>query len=234
MRARGVFAAFSLAWLAGCAARAPYPPPDAPLVASIYVVARGWHTEIVMRRADVAPGTWPEVADFPAAEYLMVGWGDRDYYPATEFNLWYGIKALFWPTPSVLHVVGFNAPPAQRFPYGEVVELRLTRAGLERLSAYIGASYERNGAARAAPLLPSPYEPGWFYPSVESFHLFRTCNVWVAAALRAAGLPVRPFLAVTTESVMKQVRGIGRGVQSRSAANACDAPPASAAEEACT
>lgn len=197
--------------------------PEAVDVTSVFVVAQGWHTGIVLRRADVSVRLWPEIADFADATYVIVGWGDRDYYPAPRFNLWYGLKALFWPTASVLHVVGFVAPPADRFPHDEVVELRLTREAVERLSAHIGASFERHGGARARPLLPSPYGSGWFYPSRESFHLFKTCNVWIAQALRAAGLPIHPTFALTTASVMRQVRKFGRVIQPSAPAPVCRA-----------
>ncbi|HZM35285.1 MAG TPA: DUF2459 domain-containing protein [Burkholderiales bacterium] len=63
----------------------------------------------------------------PAA-YVEIGWGDRDYYPAEGFNLWYAIKAIAWPSASVLHVTGFDEPPARRFPASEVIELRLAPA----------------------------------------------------------------------------------------------------------
>lgn len=225
LKKRAVFLKLLIVLLMGCATPADdrYPPTEAETAATIHVVGRGWHTGIVVRRADIPPGVWPESADFAEAEYLKVGWGDRDYYPAAEFSAWYGIKALFWPTPSVLHVLGFSGPPARRFPGDEVVALPLTRDGVERLARFIDASHERDGAARATPVAPSREGPGWFYPSNRTFHLFDTCNVWTAEALRAAGLPVRSFLALTTGSVMAQVRGFGRVIQPHAAAETCRA-----------
>ena len=165
----------------------------------VYVVTHGWHTGLAMRAADIDFARWRPLPD-PGRAYLEVGWGDRDYYPAPGFSLWYGFKALAWPTPSVLQVTGFNEPPARTFPASEVVELRLPRAGFERLLAYITASFEPD----PAPIAPSLYGSGAFYPSREKFHLFKTCNVWVARALRAAGIEVRSSL--TTESLMSQLR----------------------------
>ena len=208
--------------LAGCGTGGPsYPPADASFVTSIFVVRQGWHTDIAIRRSDIPVERWPEAADFPQATYLLVGWGDRDFYPSTEFSLWYAFKAIFWPTASVLHVTGFDVSPARRFTGTEVIEIPLTRQGVERLAGYIGSSFERDGAARAQPLSPSPYGPGWFYPSRETFHLFHTCNVWTAQALRAAGLPVSDFLALTTESVMAQLRRLDRTAANSSAAARC-------------
>jgi uncharacterized protein (TIGR02117 family) len=166
----------------------------------VYVVTHGWHTGIAMRAADIDFARWRPLPNPARAKYIEIGWGDRDYYPAPGFNLWYGFKALAWPTPSVLHVTGFNKPPARYFSASEVVELGVSRTGFERLLAHITASFE----PEAAPIAPSLYASGAFYPSREKFHLFKTCNVWVARALRAAGIEVRSSL--TTEGLMSQLR----------------------------
>ncbi|HEY8553669.1 MAG TPA: DUF2459 domain-containing protein [Burkholderiales bacterium] len=212
---RAGFAIALLVLVAGCAGGpGGYEPPEAP-AASIYVVTQAWHTGIVMRRADARADLWPEVDDFPNARWLLVDWGDRDYFPAASFSFWYGLKALFWPTASVVRVIGFDAPPPRQFAGTELVRIGLAREGLEALNRYIGAAFERSGAPRARPLLPSPYGAGWFYPGRETFHLFRTCNAWVAQALRAAGLPVRARFVLLPEGVMRQLRPIGEAIRPR-------------------
>lgn len=201
-----------------------YPPPAARIATTVYVAASGWHADLIVPRAAIPRGLVPEAEDFPHVRYLRIGWGDRDFYTSTEFSIWYGLKALFWPTPSVLHVVGFSRPPAEQYPQDEIVALPLTGEGARRLFRYLSAAFERAGAARAPRLVESPYGDGWFYPAERPFHLFRTCNVWTAEALRAAGLPVRARLALTTESVMRQVRPLGRALTRRTAAAGCPAP----------
>ena len=177
----------------------------------IYLVSHGWHTGLIIRCADVPEGLWPEAGDFPQAEYLEIGWGDRDYYQARDPGLWTTLTATLVPTPSVLHMVGFRDPPAAYFPASEVVELRLPRAGVERLVRYIHDAHAREGTQPVAPLGPGLYGDSRFYPAREMFHLFNTCNVWTARALCAAGLPVRD--AITMEGLMAQARRLGRVVQ---------------------
>jgi len=181
----------------------------------VYLVSHGWHTGIVVRRVDLPAAIWPESADFPGAEYLEVGWGDRDYYQSREPDLWLTLKAVFWPTPSVLHIAAFSGPVASYFPRSEVVELELSQRGFERLSGFVHRRFHRNSAARSARLGPGLYGQSAFYPAREKFHLFNTCNVWTARVLRAAGLPVTPFFAITTDSVMSQARPFGKTIQSR-------------------
>lgn len=203
---------FAAILLAACAAPqvAPAPPPDGGPTFAVHLVAHGWHAGIAIRRADIPAGLWPESRDFPRAEYLEVGWGDREFYQNPDPGLWTTLRAALWPTKSVLHVVGFPGPVAGYFRGSEVIELTLPGNGFERLVRYIHDAHERGGAPAAAPLGPALYGEGWFYPGRESFHLFRTCNVWTARALRAAGLPIRD--SITSEGLMSQARAIGKVV----------------------
>lgn len=180
--------------------------------ASVYVVNHGKHTGIVIRRADIPGGLWPESADFPQADYLDVGWGDWDYYQAPEPGLWITLKAAFWPTASVLNVAGFRGPVEAHYPYSEMIELRPSRARLERLIRYIHDSFLRNGKARVAPLGTPPYGSSRFYPAVGKFDIFNTCNVWVARDLRYAGYPITPSCALTAGNLMWQASRFGREI----------------------
>ncbi|MGH8711286.1 MAG: DUF2459 domain-containing protein [Burkholderiales bacterium] len=180
---------------------------------SVYLVSHGWHTGIVLKRAEVPRAIWPEADDFSGAEYLEVGWGDRDYYQAREFDAWLGVKAIFWPTPSVLHIVGFNDAVESYFPTSDIIRVELSARGFERLCGYIHDSYARDAAGQTIRLGPSLYGDGRFYLSREKFHLFNTCNVWTARGLRAAGLPVTPFFSLTTGQVMSQARKLGTRIQ---------------------
>ena len=190
-----------------------YPPAANEPSRSVYLVSHGWHTGIVLRSADIPRAIWPEVDDFPGAKYLEVGWGDRDYYQAREPGVWLTLKAALWPTPSVLHIVGFNDAVGSYFPTSDIIRVELSACGFERLCGYIHDSYARDAAGQTIRLGPSLYGDGRFYLSREKFHLFNTCNVWTARGLRAAGLPVTPFLSITTGQVMSQAQQFGTRIQ---------------------
>lgn len=198
--------------LAVCACADPQvaraPSENGNPAVAIYLVAHEGHTGIVVPRASIPAGLWPESQDFPKADYLEVGWGDRDYYQGRDQGVWGTLRAALWPTPSVLHVVGVRGPVARYFRASEVVELMLSHDGFERLVRYIDEAHERTGGAAAARLGPGLYGDSSFYAARESFHLLRTCNVWTARALRVAGLDVHS--SITSDGLMSQAREIGR------------------------
>ena len=181
---------------------------------TIYLVSHGWHAGIVLRRADIPDILWTELGGFPDARYLEVGWGDMDYYQSPNSHMGLILKAALLPTASVLHIVGFNGSVPAYFPYSEIIEIELTSAGLEHLSRTIAASFTRDEAGHIMSLGPGLYGNSRFYLSRETYHLFNTCNVWTARALRAAGLPITPARAISVESLMSQARKFGVVVQS--------------------
>lgn len=90
----------------------------------------------------------------------------------------------------------------------ELVAIALPPGGIDALARYIHEAHLRDGAAPTAPLRAGRYGNSRFYPGRETFHLLRTCNVWTARALRAAGVPVDD--AITREGLMAQLRVLGR------------------------
>jgi len=200
---------FCLLWLCSACAGPALPPPFPVLgeaAVSIYVLNHGWHTGLVVRRADIPSDFIPESADFPAADYLELGWGDWDYYQASDPGLWLTLKASLWPTASVLHVVGIQGPAADRFAGYEVIRLVVARDDFAKLAAYLHHSFLRTGALKTTPIASGWGSNSIFYPARGKFHLFNTCNSWMARALEAAGYTMGMVEPVTSEQLMAKIR----------------------------
>lgn len=168
--------------------------------ATLYVVNHGWHTGLVVRRGDIPAGLWPEHRQAPPGEFLEIGWGEREFYQTREPSLLQALSAALWPSPSVLHLVGFNGPVRERFPYSEVIVLHADAAAMTRLAHYISGVYERGAGGNIIRMGHGLYGDSRFFAGRENFHLFRTCNVWTARALRLTGCPVGA--GITSGNVM--------------------------------
>ena len=182
---------------------------------TIYLVDHGYHTTLVLRRADIPDNIWPKLGNFPDMEYLEVGWGDMDYYQIPDPHLGFILKAALLPTASVLHIVGFNDHVPAYFPYSEIIRIELSSAGFERLSRTIASSFALDKAGNTTSPSPGRYGNSRFYLSRETYHLFNTCNVWTARALRTAGLPITPATATSVGNLMSQARKFGVVVHSK-------------------
>lgn len=218
MRARSIriILVLMVVLLVSCASppRGLFPPaPDEP-TKTIYLASHGWHAGIVVKRADIPPAIWPQHNnDFPDAEYLEVGWGDKDYYMTPSPHMGITLKAGIIPTESVLHIVGFSGPVTRYFPYSEVIRLDLSEAGFQQLCLYIENSFDMDEAGVSRSLGPSLYGSGHFYQSHESYHAFNTCNVWTAKALHEAGCPITPAANLTVKTLMANVAKFGTVIQ---------------------
>ena len=199
-----------------CAApiRETLAPSESEPRKTIYLVNHGWHAGIVLRRADIPDNIWPKLGNFLDMEYLEVGWGDMDYYQIPDSHLGFILKAALLPTASVLHIVGFNGHVLAYFPFSEIIRIELSSAGFELLSRTIASSFALDKAGNTTSPSPGLYGNSRFYLSRETYHLFNTCNVWTARALRTADLPITPATATSVGNLMSQARKFGVVVQS--------------------
>jgi uncharacterized protein (TIGR02117 family) len=172
----------------------------------VYVVHNNWHAALVLRKADLSHDLIPEQDHFPEAEYLEIGWGDRDYFPAIEESVGLALRAAFRSRGSVLHVVGFKGAVTDYITDGEIIELALSREAFLSLSAFVSASFSRVDPSVPAPAQPGLVATGRFYPAIGRFGVLRTCNTWIAQSLNSAGLNITPLYVITAASLARQVR----------------------------
>jgi len=190
-----------------------FPPKPEDPIRSVYIVTQSAHTGLAIKKDDIPEDLILEKRDFARFQYLEFGWGDRDFYMSAEEPLSLGSKAAFWPTASVLHVVGFNASVEKNFRHSEIIRIDLSLNGFIQLCKYIDDSFERVDKKPAVNLGYGLYGISYFYPSKSTFHLFNMCNKWTAKALRAAGCPITPFYSFTASNVLGQAEDFGTAVR---------------------
>jgi len=190
-----------------------YPPQENQPSTVIYVVDHGWHTGVVIPRIEIPPDLWPEQTDFLDFDYLEVGWGDEGFYRAQKITIGLALRAIFIPTPSILHIVGVNAPIDQYFYGSDIIEVELSGEGFRELCSFIDSTFDRGDNSRTTPLGPGIYGPSLFYRASGYYYFPKTCNVWTARAIRRAGAPITPFYAITADNVLYQTSKFGTVIQ---------------------
>lgn len=186
---------------------APAAPADEPK--RVWVVNHGWHVGIAVLRADVPLAFWPEIAE-PSGDYIEVGWGDGDYYPARETTVGMGLRAALRSESSVLHVAGFGPPPPTFFEDVPVVAVTVSANGFEALVRWIASHYLRDATGRPVVIAPGRYGDARFYRATGRYRITDNSNTWVAKALHTAGCPLDPD-TLTAGGVMRQVKALEPG-----------------------
>ena len=189
--------------------RGLYPPQPGEATVTVHVVRHGWHSGLVIRRAQIPTGAWPEPGHFPAARFLEVGWGDRAFYQSPDAGVALAIEASFASEGSVLHVTGLDRLPAERFPHAEITAVELSARGAEALARFVSRGYARDEAGAPIDLGPGLYPGSRFYAATGRYSLLYTCNSWIAEALRAGGCPITPAWALTGGNLAFQARRCG-------------------------
>ena len=200
-----------IVFIPGCAANevSPQNVPGEEQRRVFQVVKHGWHVGIVVDQDDMASWLTSLGEDFYGAEHLEIGWGDARFYQAAEPSAGLALRAALWPTESVMHIVGFSGDATRYFQASEVIDICVSRSEYARMLEFVVESFERRPDGQVIPLGPGLYGTSRFYRARGSFHLFNTCNTWVARAVAATGKPVSTRI-ITAGELVSQLRRNGR------------------------
>lgn len=199
---------FPLALQTGCATvpdRSALPTEATPY--TIHVMHYGWHTALLLDGRSALAMSSKLGRDFHDQKYLLVGWGDGEYF-VQEHPPWSkAVKALVASDYPALQVGGRDANPPLGVAPGDSTPLAITARGYRQLVAYIDRSIAADAQGQPIYLGTQETNPDRFYQATGSYSMFNNCNSWVVGALRAADMPISGF-NLTARSVFEQVRQI--------------------------
>jgi len=172
----------------------------------IYVARRGWHIDIGFDVSDLGLPLAAVMADFPSAQYVFFGFGDRRYLLSRDKNF-PSLLAALWPGAGLVLATGLVAPPEQAFGAELVIRLKVNAAQAQAVRDFVWNSLTKaNGTAGV--LAKGPYGGSLYYSATPTYSVAYTCNTWVAEALRSADLPVHSVGVVFAMQLWMQVRRI--------------------------
>ena len=195
------------AWLltACTAAPAPGDANAAPRNAIVYVIERGWHTDIGLPVEEMTQPLATLQSDFPGARFLTFGFGERQFVLSREVTLGGMLTALL-PSRSAILMTALRASPEAAFGADNVVPLHVTASGLARLHAALWSGLEQTATGEPRRLAHGPYVGSEFYAARDTYDGFNTCNTWTASMLRTAGVPMPTAGVLFVGQVMGAVR----------------------------
>lgn len=195
---------------AGCAgvpSRADLPTENTPY--TVHLVQYGWHTALLFDAPSMLARSTKLASDFHDHKYLLIGWGDGEYFVAEHPPWSKAVKALVASDYPALQVVGRETNPPFGVAAHDSVPLALTERGYQKLIAYIDGSIADGADGKPIYLLKQVGNPDRFYQATGNYSLFSNCNSWLAGALRAADMPISGF-NLTARSVFEQAARISK------------------------
>ena len=193
------------------------PGPSADGTSTIYVARRGWHIDIGMAAADLAPPLDQVVSNLPGARYVFFGFADKHYLLAAHRNAPVLLSAL-WPGASIVLATGLPNTPAQAFGEKHVISLSVQAGQMRDLQSFIWRSLRTQDEILKV-YQQGPYDGSVYFLAVPKYSALRTCNTWGAEALRAAGFRVHARGVVFAWQLWIQARRLQRSAQDISSAS---------------
>jgi len=188
--------------------------PDNKETHKIYFIKQNWHTAIVLNTQELNSSLFLEYNSFSQFNLIDIGWGDEDFYQYPGFDLNLAVKALFYATPSTLRVEGINLTKEEYFDLSEVViEIDVTDEQFKNICAFINNTFYIDVEGNTSTLNIKAGGKIIFYKSNGSYHLFNTCNTWLARGLRESGIEIEDNILLT-EQLFNELARIGTVIKS--------------------
>jgi hypothetical protein len=185
----------------------PFAAPAPGDAATIYVIERGWHSDIGLPVAQMTGPLAGLIRLFPGARFLTFGFGERQFLLARRTTLGGMVSALF-PSRSALLMTALDAAPAAAFGAQHVVEIYVSRGGFARIETAIWQELEKPPSGEPTVLADGPYPGSVFFAARGTYDAFDTCNTWTAEMLHDGGLPVPSDGVLFVGQVMGMARAI--------------------------
>ncbi|MCG7928798.1 MAG: TIGR02117 family protein [Candidatus Thiodiazotropha lotti] len=168
----------------------------------VYVVSHDWHTGFVIPSTKVYESIPALQERFEQSRNIEFGWGDKKFYQAEEITTSLALRAILWPTETVVHAVAVPENVRGYFSNSEVERLCLNDKEITTLVAFISNSFSKSSLAEVEPLSEGIYGDSQFYKGAGTYHLLNTCNEWTAKGLKSIGMDIVPTSKFTAESIM--------------------------------
>ncbi|MEM8578514.1 MAG: DUF2459 domain-containing protein [Pseudomonadota bacterium] len=154
---------------------------------NVRLIAGPIHTDLLLPLTPAARerfAVYGVGAELAAAEWLVVGWGARDFYTQTGSYADLSLRAV-WRA-----AVGDSAVMRMDVAGALPPDLRAARIALSHAQYAVLLDQITADVANVTPLdVPGFGTFDRFFAATGRFHLLNTCNVWIGRTLRSAGVP---------------------------------------------
>ncbi|MBE5319619.1 TIGR02117 family protein [Pedobacter sp. MR2016-19] len=169
--------------------------PTNPKEIAIYIMTNGVHTDIVLP-AVTEQINWTKEINYlntleadSTYQFLAIGWGDKKFYLETpefsDLKLSNGLRAISGLSTSAMHTTYYKNIRED----ASCKKIMISHSQYKQLIKYILNSFKKDAAGHLINVKSNiHYDIGdAFYEAEGSYSIFKTCNTWANAALKACG-----------------------------------------------
>jgi len=169
--------------------------PSNPKEVAIYIMTNGVHTDIIVPAVSAEMNWTKEISYQNTLEadstyqYLAMGWGDKKFYLETpefsDLKLSNGIRAISGLSTSAMHTTYYKNIRED----ASCKKIIISKGQYRQLIDYILNSFKKDETGHLINVKSNiHYDIGdAFYEAKGSYSIFKTCNTWANAALKACG-----------------------------------------------
>ena len=169
--------------------------PSNPKEVAIYIMTNGVHTDIIVPAVSAEMNWTKEISYQNTLEadstyqYLAMGWGDKKFYLETpefsDLKLSNGLRAISGLSTSAMHTTYYRNIRED----ASCKKIIISKAQYRQLIDYVLNSFKKDETGHLINVKSNiHYDIGdAFYEAKGSYSIFKTCNTWANAALKACG-----------------------------------------------
>jgi len=177
---------------------------------TVFIINNRIHTGIIIPVNTESLRVVSALKYFENFRYTDIGWGEETAYQDREDIYWHYVKAVLFPNPSVICIEGYNAIGDDFFSWCDfAVMLSLSAGQFIKLISFIENSLKKDQGNEVIITSKRHFNGMIFFKSVHRYHMFNTCNTWIARALQSSGLNISPFFVITAGQLYNEIKNLG-------------------------
>lgn len=181
---------------------------------TIYIAKNYWHTGVVIPIDKEAVKLLPSLKFFKENNFVDIGMGEKDFYMSPSREILPAAKAILIPTDATIRMAEVPGDTSFLRRISDfLIELKLDNNSFRKLLMFVDSSITKNELGEEIIIEKRAEGSIVFYESPESYHLFNTCNTWLASALKYSGMDIDPNNVITSKELFRELLGKGRVIK---------------------
>jgi len=178
---------------------------------TVYIINNNLHTGLVIPAKIEMSQKITALKYFHSFSYIDIGWGEEKFYQEPKDNFCMGARAILLPNTSVIRIEGYSSFTDDIIGWSDyTVMLNLSKDQYTKLIMFIENSFRKDEGNELIITKQKHSGSIIFFKSVYKYHLFNTCNTWIAEALEASGLDVSPFFVISASQLYNEIKDKGK------------------------